>query len=305
MGIGWIYFDHLERQGIFGDGNKRVLDIGAQHIFDIPVEAGMSFLRRYGCTLDDGALRRRVETLSKRSPWPPKKNSRPVFLGEFLEVTTLDYTAFDIFAGPGITIFDFNSTALPKEQHEQFDIVFNFGTTEHILNQFNCFRVIHDACRPGAYIFHQVPCMGFLDHGYWIYSPRLFIELAEMNAYEVCQFWCSGPLGSSKLFDVITYPMVHDRSLPQNAVDVWEQTPINNGLINALLRKRVSSPFRLSLDISTSGSGVQDQIMQQYVPPQSADRSKGARSLLLRQYYGRELARELWYRVMRRLRLAK
>ncbi|MGH8510089.1 MAG: methyltransferase domain-containing protein [Gammaproteobacteria bacterium] len=304
MAIGWMYFDHLEKQGVFSGWSKRILDIGAQNIFDIPVDAGVDFLRRYGSSLDDNALRARMEDLSHRAIWPPKKAG--LFLNEFLEGTSLDYVGLDICPGPKVQIFDLNFQQLADEQREAYDVVLNFGTTEHIFNQYNCFKIIHEAANPGAYIYHQVPCAGYIDHGYWIYSPRLFVDLAEANDYEVVEMWSTGPQGDVKLLDQLAYaPGVRDATLPGNLVDLWEKTPVVNGLINVLLKKRRSCPFRLGLDITTSAGGPDEFIMDRYFAPQPGGDSKAKRTSLLRLFTAREIGKEFLYRVRRKLVLVK
>jgi len=304
MAIGWIYFDYLDRKGIFEGGSKRILDIGAQNIFDIPVEAGMHFLRRYGSALDDVALRARMEDISRRATWPPKKAG--VFLNEFLEGTSLDYLGLDIFPGPNVQLFDLNFHQLADAQQEAFDVVFNFGTTEHVFNQYNCFKALHEAAKPGAFIFHQVPCTGYMDHGYWIYSPRLFTDLAEANDYEVVEMWGTGPQGDFNLLERITYAQgARDASLPGNLVTLWEKTGIVNGLINVLLRKRQSQPFRLGLDITTSAGGPEASIIEQYYAPQPGRNSKVTRDKLLRLFTAKQIAAEFLFRVKRKLGLAK
>jgi hypothetical protein len=111
----------------------------------------------------------------------------------------------DIFPGPNVQLFDLNFHQLADAQQEAFDVVFNFGTTEHVFNQYNCFKALHEAAKPGAFIFHQVPCTGYMDHGYWIYSPRLFIDLAEANDYEVVEISDTGvgmdPADAAKIFE--------------------------------------------------------------------------------------------------------
>lgn len=304
MGIGWIYFEHLEKYGVYGNGRKKLLDIGAQNIFDIPVESGISFLRKCGSRLDDISLRSKVEDISRRSVWPPKKAG--VFLHEFLDGTDLEYTGFDIFPGHRVEIFDMNYQSLTPNHIEAYDLIFNFGTTEHVFNQYNCFKVVHEAAKPGAYIFHQLPCTGWMDHGYWVYSPRLFMDLAEANDYEICELWCSGPLGTYNLYDRLTYvPNAKDRTLPQNAVESWEQTPIANGLINVLFRKRNSGPFRLGLDITTTAGGPDSSVMQTYFTPQVNADSNNRNISLLRLFTAKEIAAEFVYRVRRKLGLAK
>jgi hypothetical protein len=304
MAIGWIYFKFLEQRGIFSGGKKKILDVGAQNIFDIPVADGVDFLRRYGSKREEQALRTHVEEMSRRAIWPPKKAG--LFLREFLEDSHLDYTGFDIFPGPKVEIFDLNYQSLAQHHREAYDIVFNFGTTEHVFNQFNCFKVMHEAARPGAYIFHQLPCTGWMDHGYWVYSPRTFVELAEANDYEVCDLWCSGPLGTYSLLDRLTYaPGARDQRLPQNMIDSWDKLTIVDGLVNVLLKKRSSGPFKLGLDITTSAGGPDESIMETYFAPSSSGDTKGRRSSMLRLFTAREIGEEFFYRIRRKLGLTK
>ena len=66
-----------------------------------------------------------------------------------------------------------------------YDVVFNFGTTEHIFNQWNCFEFMHDAAKVGRVCSHQLPASGYLDHGYYCYTPLFFREMAQANGYVV------------------------------------------------------------------------------------------------------------------------
>src|SRR5262249_46064366 len=64
----------------------------------------------------------------------------------------------------------------------------------HILNQWNVFEVIHDACMVGGFMYHGVPGWGDYEHGIIEYSPKFFWALAEANDYEIVLFraWASG-----------------------------------------------------------------------------------------------------------------
>lgn len=299
LGIGWIYFEHLERRGVFGEGAGRVLDIGAQNIFDIPIAGGVQFLRRHGSKLNDASLERHVRALARQSGWPPRMRGA-IFLGEFLADTALEYLGLDIFPGTGVEVFDLNFQQLPEARRGTFDVVLNFGTTEHVFNQYNCFKVIHDAARIGGYMFHQLPCSGYMDHGYWVYSPRVFADLAEANGYELCEMWCSGPQGDFRLFDRVKYhPAVRDRALPENAVERWEQALLVNGLVNVLLRKQANGPFRLGLDVTTSVGDLDAAVFDRYAALPVDGR--GPRSGGLKGVPARLLAAELWRRIRSRI----
>ncbi|MDA0226402.1 MAG: hypothetical protein O2975_09865, partial [Proteobacteria bacterium] len=75
----------------------------------------------------------------------------------------------------------------------------NFGTTQHILNQYNSFKVIHDATRLGGFIHHSLPGVGYSDHGYITYTARCFFDIAGYNEYEVVDFWMDGPGGANDM----------------------------------------------------------------------------------------------------------
>jgi hypothetical protein len=266
MAIGWIYLKYLRKRGVFNRGDAKVLDIGYQNLHDIPEDEGLEFAIENGAEGDIAELRSAVRDLSARSPHPtPPDVTNPVFFAELAELCGLEYSSYEIFAGRNVRIFDLNRDETPEEHREYFDCVFNFGTTEHVFNQYNAFKVIHDATRVGGIMFHQVPCVGYINHGYWIYSPRTFLELAAANDYDVEAFWITGPQGTTRL-DLASQSteMLWDDALPENYQRHWSTRLVPNGLINALLRKNRSGQFRLSLDTSTSVGTTDDAVAARY-----------------------------------------
>ena len=267
MAIGWIYLSYLQRRQVFRAGCAKVLDIGCQNLFSIPVDGGLALLLDNGAarkTADLPGVERDVAGLSARSIWPNTDGS-PVYLWEFLDLSTVEYLAYDIFPGPKTRIVDLNRDAAPAEHQGVFDCVFNFGTTEHVFNQYNAFKVIHSVTRVDGFIFHQVPTSGYVNHGYWIYSPRMFLELAEANDYRVEAFWVTGPQGSKILDAVAAAPeLVWDPLLPENDLGAWRRAPLPDGLINVLLRKTRDAEFRLPLDTTTTAGPVAAELAVAY-----------------------------------------
>jgi hypothetical protein len=74
---------------------------------------------------------------------------------------------------------------LEPGEYGSLDFVANFGTTEHVLNQFVVFSVMHDATRAGGFMIHFLPTAGFLYHGILNYNPKLFLLLAQANASRI------------------------------------------------------------------------------------------------------------------------
>jgi len=73
--------------------------------------------------------------------------------------------------------------------HEKFDLVTNFGTTEHICNQGNVFENMHDLCNINGIMIGIVPFQGALNHGYFNYQPLFFEHIALANDYDMNLYW--------------------------------------------------------------------------------------------------------------------
>jgi hypothetical protein len=71
---------------------------------------------------------------------------------------------------------------------QKFDIVINGGTTEHVDNQYFCWKNIHDLCKKGALIISVTPLDGnMFNHSFWRYSLGFFNCLAFVNNYDLLE----------------------------------------------------------------------------------------------------------------------
>ena len=140
------------------------------------------------------------------------------------------YTAIDLDQGPRRFCLDLNDQNLSL--HRQFDCVINNGTSEHIFDQANVFRVIHNHTRPGGIMFHWIPCLGWIDHGLYAVQPGFFFDLAKANQYEalLIALTCDG----------ICHPLKAGR-------DWWSALQAHPGLKDAeatvVLKKTADLPF--------------------------------------------------------------
>jgi hypothetical protein len=103
------------------------------------------------------------------------------------EIVSLDIVGADLSLLP----FDLNADQVPEKLRSHFDFVTNAGTTEHVFNQVNCFKVIHDLTKVGGIMAHVVPFAGFENHGFFNYSMRFFTTLARDNGYACLDAWIS------------------------------------------------------------------------------------------------------------------
>lgn len=109
-----------------------------------------------------------------------------------------EYSCIDIDGSPGAIPLDLNYDRVPMDARGRYSLVTNFGTTEHIANQLNAFKVVHDLAGPGGVMIHHVPAQGLFNHGLVNYNPKFFWMLARSNGYRVlhADFW-TAPQGEA------------------------------------------------------------------------------------------------------------
>ena len=78
-----------------------------------------------------------------------------------------------------------------------FDLVLNFGTTEHVSNQLNAFAILHYLSKPGGIMLQHVPMIHYSAHAMNVITPK-FLEKLILNA----PFLNSKPDTNDKLFKI-------------------------------------------------------------------------------------------------------
>lgn len=99
------------------------------------------------------------------------------------------YDCIDIDENCGALPLDLNFDAIPDAYRGQYGLITNIGTSEHILNQSNTFKAIHDLTAPGGLMLHVSPYIGWPEHGFFNYQPNFFQAIARYNSYEVLGMW--------------------------------------------------------------------------------------------------------------------
>ncbi len=98
------------------------------------------------------------------------------------EVHALDYSSYE---GADI-IVNLNSDEIPEKYVEKFDLVYDGGTLEHVIDQLTALKRINSLAKKGGIIYHNLPCVGFVDHGFYSYSPTFFLDYyTKKNGYEL------------------------------------------------------------------------------------------------------------------------
>jgi hypothetical protein len=169
------FFSDLCRTRALRPGDA-ILDIGASELFcaDEPQSLNDLLAAAGAAPLSDAELAR----MANRA-----------FAGEFFRRAGFGYQAIDRDEYPDVIRLDLNSDALPIEHRSRYRLVTNSGTSEHILNQWNVFKVIHEAVALDGLMYHGVPGWGDYQHGIFQYAPKFFWALAKANGYDLLRFW--------------------------------------------------------------------------------------------------------------------
>jgi SAM-dependent methyltransferase len=179
--IDYAMFDMLHRAGIVA---KRpvLLELGeAQWYADVPVRRLSDSIEEYIADVAErDRLQQRLATLAA-SDSPTRGWDRVKLLYEvLLDVSRV--VSIDFHGSPAAQRIDLNQSV---DLGEQFDVVYNGGTAEHIFNVYEFFRTVHRVTRPRGVMLHGVPFQGWLEHGFYSFNPGFFWDLADANGYQV------------------------------------------------------------------------------------------------------------------------
>jgi hypothetical protein len=282
LGIGIDEVDYLVSNGYFSRQGVRVLDIGAQNLHNATPEAVRRVAQKR-----DGTDAAKLGHISQSPDTLP-------YVSELFELLGIEYTSFDVCPGIKTEIFDLNIEQVPDRYRCRFDVVLNCGTTEHVVNQLNAFRVIHDATAVGGISYHQLPAFGYARHGYFCYHEPFFRDLAAANGSEIVDLWF---IPTGEPFD----PSNVDIRKPLQPLEPnsarSDARVVQSYNIAAVIRKDRDVKFSLPLEISTSSAPLPDAFLAE-----KAGYSLQNDHVDYRRVPARYLISELGRRVSRRLR---
>jgi hypothetical protein len=217
MHVDWM------RDGLLPPGSA-MLDLGAQQLFCADNPASIAaFIRHCNGPEPSG---RELEKLADGG-----------LAGDLFERCGFTYRSIDLTRDRYVLRMDLNHDHLPDDHAGRYRWVTNHGTSEHILNQWNVFKTMHDACAVGGVMYHNVP-MSDPTHGIISYSPKFFTELARANGYRLERTWAWSSA------DQTDFKERFEPEIPFNA-----QAPGALMWLNVILRRTNDREFRGLVDM--------------------------------------------------------
>lgn len=225
MGLGSIFLDdliELRRSGGL-NGARHVAEIGDQQLADSLMESPNLPLayELFGCTKPPSLRPVGVANFTDQAPSS----------AAFWKALGFERVAIDL-CGNSVHL-DLNKDRVPWRLRRRFDLVVNAGTTEHVANQANAFAIIHDLCRVGGLMYHELPAGGAIDHGLISYEPKFFVCLCKANGYEIIflRYWTHGRT-----------------QIPDYLQSSRTQDAISECALRVALRKRRDHAFAVPMD---------------------------------------------------------
>ena len=250
-----------------------ILELGAQQVY---------------CRGHDDAVRQFIEHFTGRNDCSRKDVARFAdggYFGELLTACRFDYRSVDLINGYNTVLLDLNLHPAPEELRGRFDLVTNFGTTEHLINQLLAMKTVHDVTKPGGIIYHDLPMSGYLKHGYFLYTPVFFNDLAAANGYRIVR----------QCYSRSAAPVAAPAFMRENG---FPDPQITDFGIEFILQKTSDAAFRMPLDPTTSLS-IDQTVWNAAATGEAAYSSSQATTL--DRVSGRELQRALIGRYRQKL----
>lgn len=174
----------------------------------------------------------------------------------YLSIGFDQYLAIDVNTERHAVAMDLNVDIVQHYSFDQqFDLVTNNGTGEHVFNQYMLFRNAHNLCKPGGFMIHVLPFYRWVDHGFFNYHPNLFPCLANQNSYDLLELW----IASS---DTQYLHRLDVKNLSRNKgyrgklnLDSWDSDP----MVAAVFHKLHDRPFETPIQNLYGGSNITDE----------------------------------------------
>ena len=179
------------------------------------------------------------------------ESSRSLTLSSRTLFRRLGFTYFeslDISDFEGCTLqFDFNSEMAPENIKDRFNFIYNGGTLEHVFHLPNAFGNIFDMLRVGGVVVHCGPVNGWVEHGFYQFSPTLLLDYYWVNRYEILESY-----------------LIQLRLSGDPGKEVWEISAYLPGSLDGISSKQMGDmPYLIYFTARKTEKSTRDVIPQQ------------------------------------------
>lgn len=104
---------------------------------------------------------------------------------QYFKKKGINHTSIDINGEDDALSYDL-SKEIEKKGLGRFNLITNFGTSEHVADQYNCFLNIHNLCSVNGHMINVVPSFGsWENHCPYYYTTMFFESLSDSLNYDI------------------------------------------------------------------------------------------------------------------------
>ena len=182
-----------------------------------------------------------------------------IHVAEIYRDAGFEYTSIDLNGRGGALPIDLNMWPNPNLPETTYDIVMNYGTTEHLANQINAFAIIHYLAKPGGLFLHHIPVLHFSAHAMIVVTPYFFLRLIDSNNYEILE----SEFRTHELSKAISFHHMPCLEFMRGFTEAMENSTLS-GISWLVLRKRGDGAYVPPLDIAADDESIRE-IIQTHV----------------------------------------
>lgn len=135
----------------------------------------------------------------------------------FKAVGYYEYASIDINGAYDSYEFDLNLDIFNYYNFSnQYDLVINNGTGEHVFNQHNLYLNFHNLTKKNGIMLNIVPFIDWINHGFYNYNPIFFADLASSNNYEIVKVTLANRDGAELIIPQESNRYFYDQIKPNN-----------------------------------------------------------------------------------------
>lgn len=173
----------------------------------------------------------------------------------FKSLNYKDYKSIDINGALGSYNYDLNFIIKDKYNfQEQYDLVINNGTGEHIFNQYSFFKNFHNLTKKNGFMLNILPFIDWINHGFYNFNPIIFADMAASNNYEVIKISLANRWGSEielkKEEQLVFFDQIKPNDNNSNfgkIINIAKDKLGPNIIIKVILKKNKDSSFQTPL----------------------------------------------------------
>jgi hypothetical protein len=240
---------------------SKLVEIGAQQLSN-------DFLRSEALIRELHAAYGITNEFTLPAPLPPTasksgvelQSSAAPFARDLWIALGFEYTAIDLDESAGSVPLDLNFDRVPDQLKGTFDLVTNVGTTEHVCNQLNAFKIIHDLAGPGAVMIHHVPSGGMPNHALFNYNMKFFWHLSRSNAYTCLYADFYGGESADGIQDICDFI----KQYAPDSTKTTDERKFLNYNIQIAFQKSINIPFVPPIDVHSGARTTNPAMMRRY-----------------------------------------